>query len=502
MKNEQDLNQILFGPPGTGKTYHTVNKAIKIIDPVFYDKHKNDRKKLTDEFKKLLITNWDEYEGKRIASTTFHQSFTYEDFIEGIKPKIVDQSRERDEDNLLEDERQGDVAYQIQPGIFKKICERIKNIEKLTSNSLPTANSVSNFDELYSAFIKRLKEIISELKENETHTFQSRRSRVKLIKIENDDSILTTGESANSTETVTKDKLERIYNKYSSPDEITNLVKELREVGTDIGWTTNYFAVFKALKEFETSIKTNKYNNVKTKKKQDFVLIIDEINRGNVSQIFGELITLVEEDKRLGSDEALEVTLPYSKEKFGVPPNLYIIGTMNTADRSIEALDTALRRRFTFEEMAPKSSVIEGAGAAHSINVNGKDFKLTELLDKINGRLEKLLDKDHLIGHSYFMSISNASQLRGVFQKNIIPLLEEYFYGDKGKIQMVLGKGFIQKHDANHDTVVFADSDYEASSLMAEREVWKTTEKWKSSNADGDKYFADALETLMTNSKS
>lgn len=445
-----NLNQILFGPPGTGKTYNTINKSVSIANPDF-DLNQA-RTEIKKEFDRLIK------EGI-IVFTTFHQSMSYEDFIEGIKP--------------IEPKVEGQpVIYKVIPGILKEICERIKNIEKLTYNSLPNANSVSNFNELYSAFIKRLKEIISELEENETHTFQSRRSRVKLIKIENDDSILTTGETANSTETVTKDKLERIYNKYSSPDEITNLVKQLREVGTDIGWTTNYFAVFKALKEFETSIKTNKSDDVKTKMKQDFVLIIDEINRGNVSQIFGELITLVEEDKRLGADEALEVTLPYSKEKFGIPPNLYIIGTMNTADRSVEALDAALRRRFSFEEMPPKPALIANEGKLKTVSGFLDNIELPLLLNTINKRIEKLLDKDHQIGHSYFMSVKNHTDLKSAFKNKIIPLLQEYFFGDYGKIGLVIGKEFfetIEKDDEN----LFADfEDYNASSF-AEKTIYK-----------------------------
>jgi 5-methylcytosine-specific restriction endonuclease McrBC GTP-binding regulatory subunit McrB len=444
------INTILYGPPGTGKTYNSINKSVAIANPDF-DLNQA-RTEIKKEFDRLIKDGI-------IVFTTFHQSMSYEDFIEGIKP--------------IEPKVEGHpVIYKVIPGILKEICERIKNIEKLTSISLPNANLVSNFDELYSAFIKRLKEIISELDENETHTFQSRRSRVKLIKIENDDSILTTGETANSTETITKDKLERIYNKFSSPDEITNLVKQLREVGTDIGWTTNYFAVFKALKEFETSIKTNKTNDVKTKKKQDFVLIIDEINRGNVSQIFGELITLIEEDKRLGADEALEVTLPYSKEKFGVPPNLYIIGTMNTADRSVEALDTALRRRFSFEEMPPKPILIANEGKLKAASGFLDNIELPLLLNTINKRIEKLLDKDHQIGHSYFMSVKYYTDLKSAFKNKIIPLLQEYFFGDYGKIGLVIGKEFFETVEKDDENIFANFEDYDASSF-AERTIYK-----------------------------
>ena len=167
-----------------------------------------------------------------------------------------------------------------------------------------------------------------------------------------------------------------------------------------------------------------------------FVLIIDEINRGNVSQIFGELITLIEPDKRLGKEEELEVTLPYSKEKFSVPSNLYIIGTMNTADRSVEALDTALRRRFSFEEMAPDYSLLEGS--------TSEGINLAELLKTINNRIEGLLDKDHVIGHSYFLRVSKGEKtLQDVFFDEIIPLLQEYFYGNFGRIALVIGRGFV-----------------------------------------------------------
>ncbi|MBK8807018.1 MAG: AAA family ATPase [Bacteroidales bacterium] len=220
--------------------------------------------------------------------------------------------------------------------------------------------------------------------------------------------------------------------------------------------------------------------------------MIDEINRGNVSQIFGELITLIEDDKRLGNDEALEAILPYSKERFGVPPNLYIIGTMNTADRSVEALDAALRRRFSFEEMPPKPSLIASEGKLKSENGFLDNIELPLLLNTINKRIEKLLDKDHQIGHSYFMSVCNFDDLKSAFQNKIIPLLQEYFYGDYGKIGLVIGKEFfepIEKDDEN----IFADfEDYDASSF-AERTIYKIKDIEKMSND----IFSKSLLSLM-----
>jgi len=155
---------------------------------------------------------------------------------------------------------------------------------------------------------------------------------------------------------------------------------------------------------------------------------------GNVSAIFGELITLLEEDKRKGNPEHIEVKLPYSGKDFSVPNNVYIIGTMNTADRSVEALDTALRRRFSFVEMQPDPNELSEV----------KGVVLSKLLETINERIEMLIDKDHQIGHSYFIGIEDLDGLKRTFKDKIIPLLEEYFYGDFGKIGLVLGGAFIE----------------------------------------------------------
>jgi hypothetical protein len=170
----------------------------------------------------------------------------------------------------------------------------------------------------------------------------------------------------------------------------------------------------------------------------DYAIFIDEINRGNVSAIFGELITLIENDKRIGCSNEIKVRLPYSKTEFGVPPNLHIIGTMNTADRSVEALDTALRRRFSFIEIMPDSTLLS--------KVAFKGFNLAIVLDTINQRIEVLLDRDHTIGHSYFLKLESGDSngLKSVFTNNIIPLLQEYFYHDYEKIALILGEGFVK----------------------------------------------------------
>jgi len=185
----------------------------------------------------------------------------------------------------------------------------------------------------------------------------------------------------------------------------------------------------------------------------NYALLIDEINRGNVASIFGELIALIEEDKRKGEPNELRAQLPYSRQEFVVPGNLYIIGAMNTADRSVEALDTALRRRFTFVSIPPQPELIQQPG--------NLEVDLQRLLIKINARIEKLLDKDHCIGHSYFMGIAQANdplgELCNIFATKILPLLEEYFYGDPAKIGMVLGERFVKRTD---ETIEWAAGDW------------------------------------------
>ena len=256
---------------------------------------------------------------------------------------------------------------------------------------------------------------------------------------------------------------------------------------------------------------------------------------------------MIEEDKRLGKEEALEVVLPYSKEKFGVPSNLYIIGTMNTADRSVEALDAALRRRFSFEEMQPKPELVspqrkiwelwwnfpqlkwneepyaskekelyELLGVTSDFDpkeeiwnkmkverrnesqvsyfnvVPIKGINLETVLRTINKRIEKLLDKDHQIGHSYFICVNNLGELKVAFQNKIIPLLQEYFFGDYGKIGLVLGQGFFEPYDSVQENIFAEFGDYEASEL-SERIIYKTKDITKMPNED----FNNAINLLL-----
>lgn len=416
------LNQILYGPPGTGKTYNTVNKAISIVNPNFfiYEDGKpiyRERDAIKKEFDRLM-------NDRQIVFTTFHQSMSYEDFIEGIKP-------------LEPTEGDAFLKYEITPGIFKEICR----------NALTT--NFSSFNQAYGELINRL------IDENQLEIQTPTKKSFSISLNSNGNLTLHTGPSKGKQGVLTKENIQKVINNQ-------HVFK-------------GYDGYFKGVIDY--LVEHCNYSHISEKSDKNFVLIIDEINRGNVSQIFGELITLIEDDKRLGCAESLEVTLPYSKEPFGVPKNLYIIGTMNTADRSVEALDAALRRRFSFEEMPPKPELIRTDGVLKDSNGNLSspmgDINLQGLLEVINLRIEKLLDKDHQIGHSYFMSVKSLDDLKLAFQNKIIPLLQEYFFGDYGKIGLVLGKDFFKEYEKSSNENVFAEFPYSEVSDFSERIIYK-----------------------------
>ena len=508
------LNQILFGPPGTGKTYNTINEAIKITDPEFYEYHKDDRDKLKERFKLLLMKNDDKSKGQ-IGFTTFHQSFSYEDFIEGIKPVEPKES-----DKYLK--------YEIQEGIFKEMCDMAQdslNAAAVNSDSLISLN-IEDFEK--ADFYKMSLGNTRDENDNEIYDYCIENNYVTIGFGEQLD---FTGKDETQLRTFGKENnLEafpiQAMNLFSNFLKIGNYVvisfgnKYVRAIGRIIGDyefiedsklpNNLHYKHFRKVQWIFTDKKIpageiyNKnlsqqtiYKLGKNEIKQDFfvnekkidpldlpknpknfVLIIDEINRGNVSSIFGELITLIEKNKRAGADEELSVILPYSKREFKVPQNLHLIGTMNTADRSIEALDTALRRRFSFKEMPPKSSLIATHGKLKKSDGKIGDIDVVKILETINNRIDKLIDKDHKIGHSYFLNISNVSQLEIVFNDKVIPLLEEYFFGDYGKISLILGSSFISSK--NKSDVKFASSnDYDPSiaSDLLERSVYEITSK-------------------------
>lgn len=376
------LNQILYGPPGTGKTFITKNKALALIG---VDVKTLSREAINKEFEKYC-------KERRIVFTTFHQSMSYEDFIEGIKPETNDE---------------GQVEYDVQPGIFIEIAESCR------------ASSDGQFEEVYDQLIKDLTDTPEEYLELKTP-----RGRVFRVK-------------ANSNQNLSLYTSKEI--KYQGVLSKNKLKKEFFTGGAYKGWEGYASAILEHLMSKYHLTKSTNYGDSKL----PYILIIDEINRGNVSQIFGELITLIEEDKREGKQEEISVTLPYSKEEFTVPENLYIIGTMNTADRSVEALDTALRRRFSFKEMMPKPELLSESREEGVGEVDG--IRLENLLRTMNERIEVLVDRDHTIGHSYFLKVKNKQDLKNVFKDKVIPLLQEYFFGDYSKMEMVIGPEFFEK---------------------------------------------------------
>ena len=464
-KSSTPINQILYGPPGTGKTYTTIDRAVSIISPSSYIEGNHTANKLV--YDKL-------YKRKNVMFTTFHQSMSYEDFIEGIKPKLNDQS----------DSESEEISYEISSGIFKLACARAAyNAYSENINETKKSNS---FEDVFDAYIEIARKKIVEGDFLTCKTITGK--EVEIYKVNKNDSIKarSKGSVATHVAPLTKENIQKLYDTFESANEI----KSLQQIKETVGVSprlTEFYAVFKSILNFkETQFEPIKDEELVEKELSDeelvrqfdsglynkalkehgltstpVVLVIDEINRGNISAIFGELITLIEADKRVGQANEIRLSLPYSKNEFSVPPNLYIIGTMNTADRSVEALDTALRRRFSFEEILPKPELLKHKGE----NGSGKVGKivLEVLLITINERIEALVDRDHTIGHAFFMEVDSLDSLRNVFANKVIPLLQEYFYGDYAKMEMVIGPDFFNIKESSKIKFAVKPEDFEST---------------------------------------
>jgi 5-methylcytosine-specific restriction enzyme B len=442
----QPKNLILYGPPGTGKTYATAKIAVEICDDG------------ADISREELMARYDELRrDKRICFVTFHQSYGYEDFVEGLRPEVKD----------------GQISYRVRPGIFREICDaaRLSTLVKPGLSGKPLRDRT----------IYKMSLGMAGTLEGQT-VFQDC--------IEKGYVLLGWGEDVDFSECDTEDAIRRKLTedrpdivKPDSQVRFAGVFKNELQVGDiivvsqgnhsfrAIGEVTGgyefldapvadayhqmrpvrWLAVLDANRPVDeiysrifsqTTLYKLDHNALKLDavegilmaqqgaSSQPYVLVIDEINRANLSKVFGELITLLEPDKREGTTNGLSVKLPYSGDDFSVPANLFIVGTMNTADRSIALLDTALRRRFEFEELQPDYNALPAEP------IEGIDLRA--LLTAMNDRIEYLYDRDHTIGHAYFVKVKTLEDLDSVFRRKVIPLLQEYFYEDWSKVCLVL----------------------------------------------------------------
>lgn len=578
-------NLVLYGPPGTGKTYQTINHAVSVLDYKFFQENYESRELIIQRFRELKDQN-------RVAFITFHQSFSYEEFVEGLKAETDDK---------------GQIQYVIQDGVFKTLCESAASQITKSANSLVDLNNktvwkmslgdtlggdAAIYDEcIANNYIllgygqgldyshAKTKEEISKLQSKDDPTALPSSYQVKSVYnfinsmkvgelvivsdgnrkfravgkivseyrhlkrpdggdyaqcrdvewlrvyspslprdelLEKDFSQMTLYELGSST--LNLEKLSHLLLQQSRPDNISagdtvagyKVQKVTKEVitlnkpnGAELPFTWDMLnSLANLVKQGAITVRDIKDKTV-FEKVQDLnlekylvhgyqnilaplvekiiskdknlasdslsdasrVIIIDEINRGNISKIFGELITLIEPNKRLGQSEALSAILPYSKALFSIPDNVYIIGTMNTADRSLTSMDTALRRRFVFEEVKPNPLLLNG------VIVDGVEIE--KLMSTLNKRIALLLSRDYQLGHSYFLPLRElpSMQLLGdIFEKQIIPLLQEYFFDDWEKIHRVLGdhnktkpNQFIIEDVTSADSIDLLGSDWQVS---------------------------------------
>jgi 5-methylcytosine-specific restriction protein B len=359
------VNRILFGPPGTGKTWSSLVHAVALAD-------RKPRTELRARWKTLV-------EADHIRFVTFHPAMTYEDFVEGLKPFTT---------------TDGQVTYETTKGVLRELCS--KAVEGLSGERIT---------DRFEAFLEAASETEQVLTTSTGKKFRVTYPGARTFQC-------TPDSAPDSRHPVNLEVVKKLIagevSKHYNPSYARGIAEHIKRQGP--------------LAESKPGIDA------------DYVLVIDEINRGNIPAIFGELITLLEPDKRLGQSEELQVMLPGSRDRFGIPSNLHVLGTMNTADRSVEALDVALRRRFEFVETPPNPEVLEEV-------VEGLSLRL--LLTKINERLEALIDRDHTIGHAFLIGVTDLDGLNRVFQNKIIPLLQEFFYSEWEKIGMVLGAHFV-----------------------------------------------------------
>lgn len=444
-------NMILYGPPGTGKTYNSVIYAVAICES------RSVKAVMKEPYSEVLLRYKELQEAGRIAFTTFHQSYGYEEFIEGIKPRLNDESET--------------LSYIVEDGVFKDFCRHANIVNVQTKGGLkikdqpriwvmilggpdltPLKKECFNKNEVRIGWHEvedgqwSDDESLSWRAKQMLHAFTYEMEPGDVVFIEkNSQTIDAIGVVAGEYE---YDKALGEYPRRRKVQWIAknieeDLVQYLPRGKKQLARFTIYSVDYLGTDVLSELLKKYiPYQDVSVESKaKPYVFIIDEINRGNISKIFGELITLIEDTKRAGAPEAMEAILPYSGEPFSVPKNVFILGTMNTADRSIALMDTALRRRFEFKEMMPDTEVLKSLGVG-TIAADGDELNVAKMLEVINERIEYLFDREHTIGHAFFTKLADdpsLDTLASIFEKNVIPLLQEYFYEDYEKIQLVLG---------------------------------------------------------------
>ena len=437
-------NLILYGPPGTGKTYLTVELAVRICDGVLPET----RPALTARYRELRNL-------RRIRFVTFHPSFSYEEFVEGIRPSVED----------------GQVRYEVRPGVFK---QAVTHARELFESKIATRDEVdlrgrrlfkmslgdstkSEDDWIYLDCLERgyvclglgghtdfsgcdslaaiRERYRSEHPEGRDTDYAATAVHYLKNELQQGDLVLVSdgntrfraiaevaGPYAFQARAEGYEQTRPVRWLWNSSESVPVSILSSKRLSQMSIYLIDQDAVnWDALRELLSPKRPSG-------QAPNCVLIIDEINRANLAKTFGELITLVEPSKRLGQPDEQETELPYSGHLLGVPPNLYLIGTMNTADRSIALIDTALRRRFSFRELRPRVDLLDP-------DVDG--INLRALLEAMNMRIERLFDRDHVLGHSYLMGVGSFEELVARFEGQIIPLLQEYFFEDWRRIQQV-----------------------------------------------------------------